>query len=345
MFPNTHARRRVAATPSRKLFMRGALLALLSAAASLVPASRAQDAQRLRITTASGVRVRARPDTGAGETAKLPLGVVLSELEHSPDKAKVGGTEDYWYLVSTPDGAKGWVFGGLTAPFDAARRAEIYRSIATDRLGNKSASFADLADLVRFLDRAAKEVTRRDALAELEFARLSALARSLSSIPVDQHENPTYKQWTTERDREIVYSEPSGQWYVRADLLWDLRKKYTDLPVAERIAWEAAQTPLPGECEGDLGCTLYYVSATHGNYLKLYPRGAHAAEALDGVAETFKYVTDDIRGTEHVYQIQPDEKADFKKTLATLRGQLTPVSSPKSAELLKQLDEIERHFR
>ena len=132
---------------------------------------------------------------------------------------------------------------------------------------------------------------------------------------------------------------------MRADLRWDLRKKYQDLPVAERIAWEAAQTPLPGECEGDLGCTLYYVSATNGNYLKLYPRGAHAAEALGGVAETFKYVTDDMRGTEHVYQVQPDEKADFKKTLATLRGQLTPVSSPKSAELLKQLDEIERHFR
>ena len=88
--------------------MRGVLLVLLFAAASPVPASRAQDAQRLRITTASGVRVRARPDTGAGETAKLPLGVVLSELEHSQDKAKVGGSEDYWYLVSTPDGAKTW---------------------------------------------------------------------------------------------------------------------------------------------------------------------------------------------------------------------------------------------
>jgi hypothetical protein len=325
--------------------MRGALLALLLIAASLASASRAQDTQRLRITTASGVRVRAQPDTGAGETAKLPVGVVLNELEHSREKAKVGGSEDYWYLVSAPDGAKGWVFGGLTAPFDAARREEIYRSIAAERLGNKSASFADLADLVRFLDRVTKEVTRRDAVAELELARLSALARSLSAIPADQHENPTYKQWTAERDKEIVYSEPSGQWYVRADLLWDLQKKYADLPVAERIAWEAAETPLPGECEGDLGCTLYYASATHGNYLKLYPRGAHAAAALDAVAETFKYVTDDVRGTEHVYQVQPDEKADFKKTLATLREQLTPVGSPKSAALLKQLEEIERHFR
>jgi hypothetical protein len=132
---------------------------------------------------------------------------------------------------------------------------------------------------------------------------------------------------------------------VRADLLWDLQKKYREFPVAERVAWEAAETPLPGECETDLGCALFYASATHGNYLKLYPRGPHADAALDAIAETFKYVTDDIRGTNHVYEVAAEEKADFKKTLATLREQLTSAASPKSAQLLKELDEIERHFR
>ncbi|HEX3557706.1 MAG TPA: hypothetical protein VHU19_00775 [Pyrinomonadaceae bacterium] len=353
LFLNVNARCRVANTRCRvaavkfrrRLFMPAALLFLLAAHTSPASAVARQDAARARITTASGVRVRVHPDAGAVESAKLALGVVVEELERSPDKAKVGATEDYWYMVAAPGGAKGWVFGGLTAPFDPARREEIYRRIADERLANKTASFADLVDLVHFLDRAAKEVTRPEALAELEFARLSALARSLSSIPIEQRDNPTYKQWTTERDSEIVYSEPAGQWYVRADLLWDLQKKYPNLPVAERVAWEAAETPLPGECETDLGCTLFYASATHGNYLKLYPRGPHADAALDAIAETFKYVTDDIRGTDHVYQVAAEEKADFKKTLATLREQLTSAASPKSAQLLKQLDEIERHFR
>ena len=326
--------------------------ALLFAAAALAPHSasaraqvpQAQDAQRFRITTAAGVRVRAQPDASASEVAKLPFGAVVRELGQSQEKARVGAAEDFWYMVNTPDGTLGWVFGGLTAPFDAARRAEIYQRVADERLANKSASFADLTDLVRFLDRATKEVTRRDAVAALELARLTALARSLSSIPVDQHDSPAYKQWTTERDKEIVYSEPAGQWFVRADLLWNLQKKYADLPVGERIAWAAAETPLPGECEGDLGCTLYYASATHGQYLKLYPRGPHAAAALDAIAETFKYVTDDMRASEHVYQVPPEGKDDFRKTVATLRGQLGAVPSPKAAALLSQLEEIARHF-
>jgi hypothetical protein len=324
------------------LFASAALASHSAAARAQVP--QAQDAQRFRITTASGVRVRAQPDTSASEVAKLPFGAVVRELGQSQEKARVGAAEDFWYMVNAPDGTLGWVFGGLTAPFDAARRAETYQRIADERLANKSASFTELAELVRFLDRATTEVKGRDAVAALELARLAALARSLSSIPADQHDSPAYKQWTTERDKEIVYSEPAGQWFVRADLLWNLQKKYADLPVGERIAWAAAETPLPGECEGDLGCTLYYASATHGQYLKLYPRGPHAAAALSRVAETFKYVTDDIHGSEHVYQVPPEGKDDFRKTVATLRAQLGAVSSPKAAALLGQLEEIARHF-
>src|SRR5579885_3438305 len=202
-----------------KTFLRAAALATLFAASTLfilfaahAPRASAQDANqsaRQRITVASGARVRERPDTGAGELARLQLGVVVDELERSPEKSKVGAAEDYWYQVSAPGGVKGWVFGSLTAPFDSSRREEIYRRIADERLASSAATFAELADLVRFLDRATKEVTQRDALAELEFARLQALARSLSVIPFEQHETSPYKDWTTERADEIVYNEPS----------------------------------------------------------------------------------------------------------------------------------------
>jgi hypothetical protein len=195
---------------------------------------------------------------------------------------------------------------------------------------------------VRFAERAAKEVTRRDSRAELEFARLRALARSITFLAGGEQPDEPRKQWAAEHESEIVYSEPSGEWYVRAELLWDLQAKYKDLPLAESIAWEALKTPLPGECEGDVTCNLYYLSETSGRYLKLYPRGAHSADALKSLEETFNAVLEDSRTANHMYEVPSASDADFKKTLATLRGQLSPAATPRAAHALKQLDDIAR---
>ncbi|MBC7929268.1 MAG: SH3 domain-containing protein [Rubrivivax sp.] len=319
--------------------------AFLFALAPCAQGMRAQGAGNSRITNASNVRVRSEPNTTAAELVRLPVGVVVEVLEHLPEKTKVGEMEDYWYLVSAPDGVKGWVFGGLTAPFDAVRRAEIYRKLADDRLANASASFSDLSDLVKFLDRATKEVKRRDALAELELARLLALHRSLAAIPFDGLEKPPYIDWTKGRDAEIVYSEPAGQWFVRAGLLWELQKKYRDLSVAERIAWEAAQISLPGECEGYLPCYVSLETMTNGMYLKLYPRGAHTDAALRQIAEFLERVSEALSGSNPVFEVPKEDRADFQKLVAELRAQVAPVTNAKKARLLRQLDDLAQHFR
>jgi Bacterial SH3 domain len=305
----------------------------------------AQTNQRTLITNASGVRLRERPDANSAEVGRLQLGLVVQELERSAEKAKVGSTEAFWHLVSAPGGARGWVFGGLVAPFDPARRDETYVKLSSERVANAAATFSDLAELVRFLDRATKEVTRRDALAELELTRLIALARTLANIPLEQLDKPPYKPWVTEHEPEIVYSEPAGQWFVRAERLWDLQQKYRALPIAERAAWEAARTPLPGECEGYLPCYLYGQTETNGRYLKLYPRGAHADAALADLAEFFGRVTEDLRGANPVYEVPPDDRASFRKSVAALRAQLALVPAAKRARVTGLLDEIERHFR
>jgi hypothetical protein len=291
------------------------------------------------------VRLRERPDAAAAEVGRLQLGLVVEELERSAEKARVGSSEAFWHLVSAPGGARGWVFGGLVAPFDPARRDETYLRLASERVTNAAATFAELSELVRFLDRATKEVSRRDALAELELTRLVALTRSLAKIPFEELEKPPYKPWVTEHEREVVYSEPAGQWYVRAELFWGLQQKYRGLPLAERAAWEAAQTPLPGECEGYLPCYLYLETETNGRYLKLYPRGAHAEAALSNLSEFFGHVTEDLRGSNPVYEVPSADRANFRKSVAALRAQLALVPAPKKARLLAQLDTVARHFR
>jgi hypothetical protein len=298
------------------------------------------------IVTASGVRLRERPDAGSAEVSRLLLGSVVATQERTPDKSRVGTAEDFWYLVSAPGGARGWVFGGLVAPFDPARREEIYRSLAAERAARAGSNFTEWTELVRFLGRATKEVTRREVLAELELARLNALARSLASFSIEDQEKAPYKSWTTEHEAEIVYSEPAGQWYVRGDLFWDFQNKYKDLPaLAERAAWEGAQTPLPGECEGFLPCYFVMESMTNGKYLTLYPRGAHAEAALAQIAELLGQITQDLRGPNPVYEVPPADRAEFRKTAATLRAQVAAAASPKKSPVLTQLDAIARRFR
>lgn len=330
--------RAAAGSSGRLLF---AAAALLSAFTFTAQARQAAGATR-RITTASNVRVRSSPDTAAEEVARLQLGTVVEELERSQERSRVGASEDFWYMVSTPDGQRGWVFGALTAPFDAARREEIYTRLASERASKTDATFADASELVRFAERAAGEVTGRGARAELEFARLRSLARSLTFLRSGEQSDEPFKSWASEHESEITYSEPSGQWYVRADLLWDLQAKYKELPLAERVAWEAAQTPLPGECEGDLTCNLYYLSVTNGRYVKLYPRGAHTDEALKGIEELANAVVEDSHSANPVYDVPPASDAEFKKLLATLRSQLTPAATPAATRALKQLDAIAR---
>ncbi|HZI17851.1 MAG TPA: SH3 domain-containing protein [Pyrinomonadaceae bacterium] len=325
-----------------------ALCALAAVAAA--PAARAAlapsaQAQKSRITTASGVRLRGAPSGTAAEVARLRLGSLLRELGRSDAKARVGESEDYWYRVATPEGVEGWVFGALTEAFDPARAEEIYLRLAEARVNYAAATFADLADTVRFLDRALKEVKTRETVAELELARLLTLSRSFASFDIEGLTKQPFKGWVQEHDKEIVYSEPAGQYYVRSELLWGLQKKYSGLPVAERVAWAAAQNPLPGECEGYLPCMLHLTLETSGKYLALYPQGPHADDAAGEVADLLSSVAADAREKNPVYTVPPEDRADFRRQLTRLRTLLAPVRGVRATEARKHLDAVARRWR
>ncbi len=89
--------------------------------------------------------------------------------------------------------------------------------------------------------------------------------------------------WLEKHKEEVVYSEPAGQYYVRQDGVWALYEKSKATPLAEEIAWEAANTPLAGECEGYLPCYAGSSLESLGRYLELYPRGKWTSEGLDSL--------------------------------------------------------------
>ena len=295
-----------------------------------------------RIAIASGVRVRSAPSVTAREIARLQLGAVVKELERTSTAEKIGGVEDYWYRVAMLNGQQGWVFGSFVAPFDPSRKADTYRRIAAERRKVESSGFTDLADLVRFLSVAITEVTERDALADLELARLLAMKRAAASIPIDQQEEPRYQAWIKAQASGLVFSDPAGQWFVKSALFWELQKKYGSLPIADQIAWEGARNFLPGECEGSLPCHFSLLNQTDGRYLDLYPRGAHAEAALNNIAGVLEELYDLTKGSERP---TAEDSAEALKELVALRAIVAKTASTRKTRVSEQISLYLRYYR
>lgn len=300
------------------------------------------------ITTASGVRARAAASTNSDEVTRLPIGSLVKQVDMELRAGQVGDKNDYWYHVALPNGKEGWVFGSFITRFVEKQRGEIYLQIARTKAKTEKASFAELADLSRFLSTAITEITERTSLAELELWRWIALQQAFNNIESDKIQQPEYQRFIKANQSNAIYSEPGGVWLVKADLLWNLQKKYADLPVAEMIAWEAASQSLPGECEGDDTCATMYLNQTKGRYLQLYPTGKHAGDALDefvqmlqGINEQMKQVATPKGNSKEDRQIRQSALA----AIAQVRLNVAKVTHPKKTTLLQLLAQYEKYYR
>lgn len=318
-----------------------AILALLLALAC-VGATTASAAGGKRVTSASSVRVRATPSTSGAVVDTLSIGVVLDEVGRSPAPQKVGSQEDYWYKVALPSGKQGWVFGGLTKAVDPNRPDGAYVEIARDRLANDvvALTFADWTDLVAFLDRAPGLVSTKEARGELEMARLVAVGNALMATPIEQQNRAPYKPWRDKLKTKTVYSEPAAQWLVEADEFWAVQSRYADTAVGDRLAWDAANASLPGECEGDVSCSLSAYNFTAGRYVKLYPKGEHTDEAIARLIEIVEGALKDGQETGYYVPTEPEYQEPLRKDLAEARAAVAAANSPRRDETLALVDRL-----
>lgn len=316
-------------------------LSLLFAAAAVSAQEVKLSAAQAKMTTASAVRARNAPQVAATEVTRLKLGTVLSAVARSADEFEVGGKKDYWYRVNLPTGEAGWVYGGLLTDYDPARRVEILGRVIGERLKVEGMNFEDGTDLYNFVSGALAEAREPQARAEYELLKLQALGHSMSAVPFGERERPPYRDWHKAHEQELVYSEPSGQWLVRSELFWELERKYHGSPAGERIAWEAAQNPLPGECESDEVCGFLYLNDTEGRYLGLYPNGAHAAEALKNIDEALaSQELESMLNSKSRDKYVVEQRAELRKALTGLRVAVSKTSSAEKASILKKLDRL-----
>jgi hypothetical protein len=295
---------------------------------------------RQKITTASAVRARAAPETGAAEVTRLKLGTVVGADARSTEQTELGGKKDYWYRVALPGGQQGWVFGGLLADYDPARGGETVLRIIEERLKVEEMGPADSLDLYNFVE-GALAGGRGTARGELELARLRALNRAVGAMGTDEKGRLSNPEFQKAHEREIYYHELAGGWAVKSEAFWELEKRYHGTPLGDRIAWDAAGALYPGECESDEVCQFLRLQDTEGRYLGLYPAGAHAAEALQSIKEALaSQELDASLKNRSNDQYARQEREMLRKALTELRAAVSKASAPEKADVLRRLDQL-----
>ena len=297
------------------------------------------DAAQSKITTVSAMRVRRAPQASAEEMQRLKLGTVVSAVARSATQDTIGGKNDYWYRVTLPKGETGWVFGGLLLDYNVQQRNELLRQIIEARLKAENTDFADRQEIYNLAANSVTSAKETSTRAEFELLKLLALANWARAFPDNLNTKSPYREWLKAHEREVIPNEFGGAYNLRSEVLWNLETKYHSLPIADRIAWEAAQNPQPSDCEGDEVCHFFvYEGAIR--YLNLHPNGAHAVEALKGLTEV---LTDEVIKSANEKggdQYVVEQRTDLKKKLASLRIAIAKTSAPEKAEIVKRLQRV-----
>jgi hypothetical protein len=315
------------------------MLSAVFAAASCDPGS-AQTGAGQRITTATGVRVRSGPSASAPEAGRLRFGTVVSVLEEGSARETIGGAEGVWLRIAPVDGSEGWIFSALATPYDEARREAIVRRIVAARLALEEPAFGDMTDLQQFVTSVASSLSP-EGRAEMALARLRAMDKAAGAIPYDKPKEEPYASWIKAQGQELLYNEIGANWLVAADLYWRGAVEHGSTPVGDEFAWHGANARLPGECEGYLPCHLQIYAGTYGRYLRLYPRGRHADEALAALADFL----DSVLAPDGGYSTAPEDRGEVRKLAAELKAIVAKAGGSRKDSVLAALEKLEKTGR
>jgi hypothetical protein len=299
------------------------------------------EAAQAKITTVSAMRVRKAPQASAEEVQRLKLGTVVNAIARSTNQGTISGKTDYWYRVTLPNSQTGWLFGGLLLDYNANQRSELLRQIIEARLKAENTDFADRQGIYSLAASGINEAKDANTRAEFELLKLLALANTATAFPDNLRDKSPYREWLKAHAAEVTLNEFAGGYNLRSESLWKLEVKYHTLPIADRIAWEAAENPQPSDCEGDEVCNFFQLEGEI-QYLNAHPNGAHAIEAIKNLIEG---ITDDVIQRTNAKggdQYQVEEQTSLRKTFASVRLALVKTSAPEKQELLRKLEKIRK---
>jgi hypothetical protein len=230
-----------------------------------------KDIVRTMVTVLPHVKLRESASVDANTINEIPIAQRVLELE--PTKGE-------WEHVSSRKMQRGWVLASEVRPLNNEHPEDTYLAIWRERFGNAKLDFDERAALFEALQQVENESNDAERKGTLELARILTLKAALALIDPDSAKKSPHKEFLEQNRAILVYDEPEREWNPIAAQLWSSAITYKATSSGESIAWEAASTPLPGDCEGDFGCAIDLVNQTAGRYLGMFPEGKSASLAL-----------------------------------------------------------------
>lgn len=300
--------------------------------------------QQQRITLGSRVRVRPDPELGCGQLDRLPLGTVVSARKRTVSPSRVDGAEDRWYQVETPSGVTGWVFGGLLLPFDQAHPEQAYREIVERHLTSKAGTLPEEVEFLEFLARVCPKLPEA-LVPDFELARLRGIARALDHFTFPNAPPPQKASWMAGMGPYVTPMNDGGPYGLSPGAYWALHERYRHHPAAEQLAWAATRVDAPWECEDSI-CEFVANVRPLVRYLRLYPSGANAAEAVRGIIESLDMLDKNLKANSmrrcQVADLgdDPDDRKTFRKTLEQAANALRQIKNEQAANAIGRLEEF-----
>lgn len=290
------------------------------------------------IVSTFSVPVRSQARTSAAIVSRAKLGSVLKVTEKNAA----------WYKVQSASGGKtsgGWIAANAVSDLGTANRQRLYLQIV-EKNYQPEMTFAMASELYEFISKISSELDNSDTSAQIELQRLRSLQIALKNIPVSLKDQSPYRDFLKANEKAIVYSEPAGKFMVASNLFWELHAKYRKSVISDKIAWEAALNPLPGECEGYVNCYLFDMRMRFGEYLNYHPKGEKSLEALTNITNYLEPIVADAK-EKAIYNGPTDvtDRAEFNNLIAELRTIITRLPFMEKEKTLRQLKIIAEAYR
>jgi len=279
---------------------------------------------------------------------QLSQDTVVIQLDTHTSPAELSNAQT-WHQVQTADKQAGWIQAGQ---LDLLKTDAANTSKALERAGSQLQTPLTLQAAMQLL----QKITAHRAAdnlsiplkAEWELLYLQALQKStqlFNELDNETQQQPQYLEFLETYTQDIYQSDYGlAGWFVQSDRFWELHKLYGLLSIGDRIAWAAATNPVGGECEGAVSCHLYDLNNSHGQYLRLYPQGKNAENALTTIAEILKDIVRNEFGVYYVTADIPEDVANFEKEGKYLHTTIARTTSEQKAVIVRTLQTLMQRY-